>query len=160
MNSEQHLIKTVEYLSNFFLVLSNGYDPTTFWLNIDLNGQLYFENTYEKDYLSQEMVREALKSRKPVDESFESLLDKHFEWCIEHLKAYNCSREIFEKDYKLDELRNLVDKVKKELSAYFSHWDAKYTEYTVDTFDGSLEKYLFINSGKQSACFVFGAYMH
>lgn len=160
MNTEQHLTRTVEYLSDFFLVLSDGYNPTAFWMNIDLNQQLYFEHLVEKDYLGRKRVSMALNSRTEMNGTFESLLDSYFEWCLEHLHSCNCVQEIFQKDYKLDELRQLVLKVKKELSTYFDTWNAKYTEYTVDTLDGSLEKYLFINSGKRSAYFVFGNYIH
>ena len=54
----------------------------------------------------------------------------------------------------------LIRKVKKDLISYFDAWNPTLTEYTVDTDDGSLAKFVIMDSPTQSAHLYFGNYIH
>jgi len=160
MNEEKHLISAVGYLNDFFGVLSDGYNPTIFWLNIDLDYKPEPRDLFKEHWIGKNSIDKILETKTELNKSLESLIDHYFSWSLEHLKQANKAPEIFKSDYHLDNLNKLIKKVKLEIVNYFEGKKLGFTEYTIDSIDGSLVKYLFIDYEEGNAHFVFGNYLH
>ena len=95
-----------------------------------------------------------------MNTDLEELLTDYFEWSLIHLRTFNKSADLFNSKYHCDNLNELIGKVKHDISNHFDSDQLKLNEYVIDTMDGSLEKYLFIESNNLNAHLVFGNYIH
>lgn len=159
--TEKYIVKIVEYLNQFFMVLSDGYNPTIIWLKIEPHIK-EAESVFKEEYTLNEefMVKKVNKTKKTLHKSLKSTLDHYFDWSLDHLRCANNAEEIFKKEHNLNELMELIRKVKEDLVSYFDAWNPTLTEYTVDTDDGSLAKFVFMDSSTQSAHLYFGNFIH
>lgn len=158
---EKYLVKVVEYLNQFFSVLSDGYNPTVIWLQIaphtkEATSVFKEEFTHNEEF----MIRKVTKTKKTLDKGLKPTLDHCFNWSLDHLRNATNAEIIFEKEHNLNQLMILISKVKEDLTSYFETWNPTLTEYTVDTDDGSLAKFVFMDSPTQSAHLYFGNYIH
>ncbi len=160
MNEEKHLTSIVGYLSDFFGVLSDGYNPTIIWLGIDLENEPDLQKLFKEHWIGKNSIENILKTRTELKNDLKSHIDYYFDWSLEHLKFANKATEIFKSDYHLENLSELIDKVKLEIFEYFDGKNLSFTEYTIDSIDGSLVKYLFIDFEGGNAHFAFGNYIH
>ncbi|QCK15570.1 hypothetical protein DCC35_12845 [Mangrovivirga cuniculi] len=160
MDQEKHLTSIVGYLSDFFGVLSDGYNPTIIWLNIDLENKPNPSDLFKEHWIGENSMENILETKTELKNNFESHLNRYFEWSLEHLKLDNKAPDIFKSEYHLENLNELINKVKLEILEYFGEKKLTLTEYTIDSIDGSIVKYLFIDFEDGSAHFAFGNYVH
>lgn len=160
MESDKHIIQTIELLSDFFGVLSDGYNPTVIWLKIDRTERIKPEEIFENHWFGRNSLEQILSTKKELNTDLEELLTDYFEWSLIHLRTFNKSADLFNSKYHCDNLNELIGKVKNDISNHFDSDQLKLNEYVIDTMDGSLEKYLFIESNNLNAHLVFGNYIH
>ncbi|KXX66701.1 hypothetical protein [Flammeovirga sp. SJP92] len=160
IESDKHIIKTIELLSDFLGILSDGYNPTVIWLKIDRTVRIKPEKIFNDHWFGKGSLEQILSTKKELNKDLEEILTDCFEWSLVHLRTFNKSADLFNSKYHCENLNKLIGKVKNDILNYFDSDQLKLSVYIIDTKDGSLEKYLFLESNDLNAYFVFGNYIH
>ena len=158
--SEKYLMSIVDYLNDFFGVLSDGYNPAVFWLSIDSEIETKPADKISEHWLGKNTLDKILKTKRELTLDLKSLLDHYFDWSLEHLRLNTNAKELFSNEHNTENLTELINKVKNEIINYFKDWDFTITEYTIDSIDGSIVKEIFMNSKNGNVNIGFGNYIH
>lgn len=161
----ENVKNSVELLTDFFNVLSDGYNPSLIYFN-------YFESStnVEKEIFIlpnhfgndiEDRYYNSIIETKTNIENLNNRISENLKWCSEHLVCFNKAPSIFESKFHLDNFNNLVLKIENQIFNLIDEWvisDSK--EYLVDTNDGSLRRVLIIKSKNKSIVLDFGNYIH
>lgn len=151
----------ISLLSDFFSVISDGYNPAVIWTELDLSQEIGYHVVAERfgwnpegDYFNQ------LVENKTLIKNVSERLDENFDWCLCHIHTFNFAPKIFESKFHLDNLGKLVDKVKQQVKDLIAGWNPGSSEILIDTRDGSLVRVLFITGHHKTMVIYFGNYIH
>ncbi len=158
------LENSIHLFSDFMSVLSDGYNPTILDVRVsidkrsnDLDRFIFpSPNNLGKEIFFLEKIQ---PTRKDVD-NIKERINENFSWCLNHLATFNNAPDIFKSSYHIDNLNQLVEKVKTQIFDLTDLWDIISYEYLIDTNDGSLIRVLFIHSDNKSLILDFGNYIH
>lgn len=158
------LENSIGLFSDFMSVLSDGYNPTILGIRISIDKRLNDRdrfifpspNNAGTEFFFTEKIQ---PTRKDVD-SIKERINENFSWCLDHLSTFNKAPDIFKSNYHVENLNQLVEKVKRNIFDLTDLWNVTSHEYLVDTNDGSLVRVLFIHSDNKSLILDFGNYIH
>jgi len=158
------LENSILLFSNFMSVLSDGYNPTILDVRVSIDKRLKDQDRFifpspNNSGTESFFLDKIQPSRKDID-NIKERIHENFSWCLSHLATFNQAPDIFISNYHLDNLSQLVDKVKKSIFDVIDFWIVTSYEYLIDTQDGSLVRVLFIHSDNKSLIFDFGNYIH
>jgi hypothetical protein len=158
------LENSIGLFSDFMGVLSDGYNPTILDIRISIDKRLNDRdrfifpspNSKGTEFFFTHNIE---PTRKDIDK-IKDRINENFLWCLDHLTAFNNAPDIFKSNYHIDNLNQLVEKVKRSIFDLIDLWILTSYEYLIDTKDGSLVRVLFIHSDNKSLILDFGNYIH
>lgn len=158
------LENSIRLFSDFMNVLSDGYNPTIIDIRISIDKKLNdrdrfifsYPNSNDMEFIFADRIQPTRKDIANIKER----INENFSWCIDHLATFNQAPDIFKSNYHIDNLNQLVEKVKRTIFDLTDSWTVTSYEYLIDTNDGSLVRVLFIHSGNKSLILDFGNYIH
>ncbi len=158
------LENSIRLFSDFMSVLSDGYNPTILDVRVSIdkrsNDQDRFVFPSPNNFGEEVFFLEKIQpTRKDVD-NVKERINENFSWCLNHLAIFNNAPDIFKSNYHIENLSQLVEKVKTHIFDLTDLWDIISYEYLIDTNDGSLIRVLFIHSDNKSLILDFGNYIH
>jgi hypothetical protein len=151
-------------LTDFFNVISDGYNPVLISVTIDLAKSIENEEIFIYETHSwigtRRYYEESILPTKTDINFIEKRINENFQWCLEHLVCFNQVPTLFESEYHYNNLKNLLKKVEEQTVMFLENWNANGTEYLIDTRDGSVERVLVIHSQNKTMVIKFGTYIH
>jgi hypothetical protein len=158
------LENSIHLFSDFMNVLSDGYNPTIIDIRTSIDKRLNDQDRFifpSPNSSGTEIVftNKIQPTRKDIY-NIKERINENFSWCLDHLATFNQAPDIFKSIYHIDNLSQLVEKVKKTIFDLTDSWIVTSYEYLIDTKDGSLVRVLFIHSDNKSLILDFGNYIH
>ena len=154
----------VELLTDFFNVLSDGYNPSLIYFQYSENSPniekeifvlpSHFGNDLENNYYNS-----IIKTKKEI-KNLSLRISENFQWCSEHLIYFSKTPALFESKFHLGNFRELVLKVENKIFEITKNWEYEANEYLIDSRDGSLRRVVIIKSANKSITLDFGNYIH
>ncbi|MFY0590994.1 hypothetical protein [Roseivirga sp.] len=162
---KQIIENSIELLSDFFNVISDGYNPSIISVRISLNRRIEEKEIFKltdhqySDIANERYFNMVLSTKTDV-QTIANRLDENFEWSFEHLKVFCQVPSLFDSQFHLDNLKNLIYKVKERLEQYTRQWNVNAHEYTIDSGDGSLVRAIVLQETNRTLVVEFGNYIH
>jgi hypothetical protein len=153
-----------ELLSDFFNVLSDGYNPAIIDLQVSIDKRIVEKDIFvlPNHYGNKDNNRffDKIISTKRDISQLHKRLDENFQWCLEHLLSFSKVPSLFESKFHLENFNKLVNKVKNQLNDFIETWDYKANEYVIDTNDGSLRRIIILQGDNRTIVIDFGNFIH
>lgn len=162
---EKEIIEnSIELLSDFFNVISDGYNPSIISIRISLNRRLEEKEIFKlpdqySDKTNERYLNKVVSTKTDVP-ALTKRIDENFEWSFEHLRLFCQVPSLFESQFHLDNLKNLIYKVKQKLVELTMKWNFNAHEYTIDSGDGSLVRAIILQETNRTLVVEFGNYIH
>lgn len=158
------LENSILLFSDFMSVLSDGYNPAIIDIKISIDKRLNDRDRFifpspNSSGTEFFFINRIEPTRKDVD-NIKERINENFLWCLDHLSTFNKAPDIFKSKYHIDNLSQLVEKVKRSIFDLTDLWIVTSYEYLIDSIDGSLVRVLFIHSDDKSLILDFGNYFH
>jgi hypothetical protein len=151
-------------LTDFFNVISDGYNPALISVTIDLTKNIKNEEIFIYKTINwigtKEYCEGSILPTKTNINFIKKRINENFQWCLEHVVGFSQVPKLFESEYHYNNLKNLVKKVEGQIIMFLENWNPNGTEYLIDTGDGSLERVLVIHSQNKTIVIKFGNYIH
>lgn len=158
------LENSIRLLSDFMSVLSDGYNPTILDVKVSIDKKLKDQDRFifssPNNLGTESFFLDKIQPTKKDITNIKERINENFSWCLNHLATFNNVPDIFSSSYHIENLSQLVEKVKMHIFDLTDLWDIISYEYLVDTKDGSLVRVLFIHSDNKSLILDFGNYIH
>lgn len=151
-------------LTDFFNVISDGYNPALISVTIDLtrnieNEEIFIYKTPNRIGTKEYYEGSILPTRTNIN-FIQKRINENFQWCLEHVVVFNQVPKLFESEYHYYNLKKIVKKVEEQIIMFLEDWNPHGTEYLNDTRDGSLERVLVIHGQNKTIVIKFGNYIH
>ncbi|MBJ2126270.1 hypothetical protein [Flavobacterium sp. IB48] len=158
------LENSIRLLSDFMSVLSDGYNPTILDVKVSIDKKLKDQDRFifssPNNLGTESFFLDKIQPTKKDIANIKERVNENFSWCLNHLATFNNAPDIFASSYHIENLSQLVEKVKMHIFDLTDLWDIISYEYLVDTKDGSLVRVLFMHSDNKSLILDFGNYIH
>jgi len=152
------LNNSIKMLEMFYQVLTDGYNPTSISIRINLESRINEENIksgYEKGWYKEDIF----KMPKTIL-NFEERLKSNFKWSFEHLEVFSKCPELIKTDFNRDNFLKLLSHVETLIINFTNNWTRETKEYLIDTSDGSYQRLLLVHDESKSMIIEFGNYIH
>lgn len=154
---------SVEMLTDFFMVLSDGYNPALIYVTVTLDRNLdereYFVlpkhlggNNQQENRRHFEYINE---TKTPVSSVSKRIIE-NFQWCLDHLIICNQAPALFQSKYHMDNLNTVIQKVQNQILYIVEDWQATTHEYYIC----NEQRFLCIQGQGKSLMLNFGCYIH
>ncbi|KUJ59691.1 hypothetical protein AR687_21750 [Flavobacteriaceae bacterium CRH] len=158
------LENSINLFSDFMSVLSDGYNQTIIDIRIStdkkLNDQDRFIFPSPNSIGTEIFFTDRIQPTRKDINNIKERINENFTWCLDHLATFNQAPDVFKSNYHIENLSQLVEKVKRNIFDLTDLWIVTSYEYLIDTNDGSLVRVLFIHSDNKSLILDFGNYIH
>lgn len=158
------LENSIRLFSDFMNVLSDGYNPTILDIRISIDKKLNDRDRFifssPHDSGTEIIFTDKIQPTRKDINDIKERINENFSWSLDHLATFNQAPDIFKSNYHIDNLNQLVEKVKRNIFDLTDLWIVTSYEYLIDTKDGSLVRVLFIHSDNKSLILDFGNYIH
>ena len=154
----------IELLDRFYRVIGDAYNPASITVKFDLNSRIKPESIFI--YKSVNNIGESWYYEKHIRPSKKTILTpinrlkELVEWNRTHVTGLDGCEQILREQFRISELKEICQVIIDKIETLTTKWNIESSEYLIDTKDGSLQKFLFLNDNDKSIVFEFGNYFH
>lgn len=152
------LENTISMLEMFYQVITDGYNPTSISIRIDLDKRINeneIKSGYEKGWYKEDVF---MNPETVLD--FKQRLKSNFKWSFEHLEVFSKCPELLKTDFNMDNFIKILSRTEQVILDFTNEWSKESKEYLIDTSDGSYQRLLVVHDENKSMIIEFGNYIH
>ena len=150
---------SIALLTDFFQVISDGYNPASISVTIKLDANLnegdYFVLPSHLGGKNQEYFASVMRTKREID-TVDQRIQENFQWCLDHLTTFTQVPTLFNSKFHVDNLKALIQRVQDTAIRVVRNWHPKVSEYSI----GNERRILIIHGTGKSMALEFGCYIH